>query len=155
MKAAITPLLLVLTATSGIAGANEIYKWTDPDGNVIYGDRPQDEAMASVERVPISSRATNAEAVSASIEARRDRDAARADARTEREEAEQAAADARAEAEKTAQQCSEYRARLEKMITSRRLYRLNDDGEREYLDDAGMQSARDALQERIQEQCSG
>lgn len=148
-------ILVAVFAAGGSAVASEIYKWTDANGNVIYGDRPEDEVLPSVERIALASRRTDPAAVAASVEARQERDQARGEARSAREEAEQAAAEERAAAERQAEQCAEYRARLETYVTSRRLYRMNEAGEREYLDDAGMQEARAALQQRIQDQCSG
>ncbi len=155
MKTLMTLVVTLLAMCASVASANEIYKWTDADGNVIYGDRPQEDSVGSVERVAIASRRTDAASVSAAVDARRERDTARNDARSARESAERDAAEARAEAEQLAQRCGEYRARLEKMLVSRRLYRLNEEGQREFLDDAGIQEARSALQERIQEMCSG
>lgn len=155
MKTSMTLVLTLLAMSAGIASANEIYKWTDADGNVIYGDRPQEDSVGTIERVAIASRRTDNASVSAAVDARRERDAARGDARDARLTAEREAAEERAEAEQLAQRCSEYRTRLEKMLVSRRLYRLNDEGQREFLDEAGIQEARSALQERIQEMCSG
>ena len=146
--------ILILIA-AGSVGANEIYKWTDEDGNVHYGDRPTGEMPANAEMLAIASRRTDPEAVAESVAARQERDAARAEARSAREEAERKAADEREAAEQQAAKCAEYRARLETYVTSRRLYKLDDSGERVYLDDAQMQQARSDLQKRIEETCSG
>lgn len=137
----------------GSAFASEIYKWTDKDGNVHYGDRPSDE-VEQAQAIVIASSRTDPEAVNAAIESRRERDTARTEARTAAKEAEQAAAEERAAAEEQAKLCDQYRARLEKYVTSRRLYKLDDAGERVYLDDAQMQQARADLQQRIVESCS-
>ena len=146
----LTTLSLMLL---GSAFASEIYKWTDEDGNVHYGDRPT-EGVEQSQTITIASSRTDSGAVSAAIEARRERTAARAEARTAAQEAEQAAAEERAAAEEQAKLCDQYRARLEKYVTSRRLYKLDDAGERVYLDDAQMQQARADLQQRIVDSCS-
>jgi hypothetical protein len=39
------------------------------------------------------------------------------------------------------------------MLTSRRLYREDENGERVYLDEAQMQSARDRVQSQVEEYC--
>jgi hypothetical protein len=153
MKTSAKILALLSLSLVGSGFANEIYKWTDENGNVHYGDRPSDGTEQS-QTITIASRRTDAGAVSAAVEARRERDAARADARTAAQEAERAAEEERQAAEEQAKRCDEYRGRLEKYVTSRRLYKLDDSGERVYLDDAEMQQARADLQQRIVENCS-
>lgn len=145
----------LLSASLGLSAA-EIFKWTDEDGNVHYGDRPTGAVAGQdqYETVPIASRRTDAAQVNAGVEARQERDAARAEARDAAAKAEEEAADARAEAEERSKMCEQSRARLEKFVRSRRLYRVDDSGERTYLDEAQMQDARAKMQERVEEYCS-
>ena len=84
----------LLCAASATAG--EIYKYTDADGNVHYGDRPT--GNPTEERLAIVSRGTDPAAVQARIEARQARDATRQEARSAREEEAAAQADARSAA---------------------------------------------------------
>lgn len=144
-------LAVTLTAT-GVALSGEIYKWTDADGNVHYEDRPL--GGAATERVAISSRATDGSTVQASIDARRERTAAREEARTKRAEAESEAAKAQAEAEERKEKCAQYRARLENYLQSSRLYREDENGERSYLDEKQILEARAKVQDQIQEYCN-
>ena len=141
---------VTLTA-SGFALSGEIYKWTDEEGNVHYEDRPL--GGAATERVAIVSRATNSSNVQASIDARRDRVAARDEAKAQRAEAESEAAKAQAEAEDRKQKCSQARARMENYLQSQRLYREDENGERSYLDEKQILEARAKAQEKIQEYC--
>ncbi len=67
-KITIACLITFVVSASGIAFANDIYKWTDADGNVHYGDRPT--ANATEERLAISSGPTNPSRVQARIQAR-------------------------------------------------------------------------------------
>ena len=67
----------------------------------------------------------------------------------EKADAEQALA----EAEERKQKCADYRAKLETMVTSRRLYREGENGEREYLDEQQMQEARQRAEELVAEYC--
>ena len=53
---AATASLLALTATS-VVFASDIYKWTDEDGNVHYGDKPM--VSDQPERVAIDSAPTD------------------------------------------------------------------------------------------------
>jgi hypothetical protein len=146
-------VLLLATAALGCSSAvlsGEIYKWTDNNGNVHYEDRPLGE---EVQRVAIISSNTDNSAVQASIESRRERESARAEARTKRGEEEKAAADAKAEAEQRTVKCQESRARMESYLQARRLYNENAAGEREYLDDDGIMKAREKAQAQIQKYC--
>ena len=147
-------LVLVLSAaaltTSAFAG--EIYKYVDDNGNVHYVDRPTGES--GEDRLDISYTGTSSESVTARVQQRRDYmsalDEARSEAKTQRE----AEAQARAEMEQRAAKCQEHRARLESYLQSRRLFRENEAGEREYLDEEQTMEARRKVEEAIQENCS-
>lgn len=155
MKIVVSTLILLSVVFASDVDASDIYKWTDEDGNVHYGDRPVGALSGSAETVALTSQRTNPEAVQARVEARQERQETRSEARTAAAEAEALEAEQRAAAEQKAEQCSQYRARLETYATSRRLYKLDDNGERVYLDNSQMQTARSDLQKRIQENCSG
>lgn len=151
MRKSTTALILMLgIAATGMASASEIYKWTDEDGNVHYGDRPSAD---SAEQVAIVSRPTDNERIQDEAEARRLREA---------EEAERRAAEPpgptpeeqRAEAAARAEKCASYRERLQKFVTSRRLYHEDASGERVYLDEQQMQEARARVQGQVEEYCS-
>ena len=138
-------------ALSGAAIAGDIYKWVDEDGNVHYGDKP---AGAQSERMAIQSRPTDPARVAAQTQARME---ARA---KEREEAAAAAAagpseeELQAQAEERRQACEQSRANLQRMVQSRRLYREDDNGEREYLNEAEMQATRQRVENEINEFCT-
>lgn len=143
---------LALTLILGSnAVANDIYKWVDANGDVHYEDRPLSE---NAQRVAIESRATNrvtaAEQASATAqswaEARKARMAARSEGASPEE--------LRAAAEEQRQQCATYRETLQKMLTSRRLYREDGNGERVYLDDTQIDEARAKAQSDVEEYCN-
>jgi len=149
-----TALLVSLAALAfaGSAVANEIYKWTDDDGNVHYEDRPT--GAPSEERLALSYKRTDSGAVQQRVNAHRERQAARAEAKSVAAAADQEAADnAAADAERK-QSCERARARLETYLQSRRLYRTDDNGERVYLDEAQREEARQKAEEQITEFCS-
>lgn len=145
-------LTTAIALISGSAFAGEIYKWTDADGNVHYGDRPT--TTAPVERVAISSRSTDTAAVTARRQAHDELQVSRAEKKAERAEADKAAADAKAEEENRAQQCEMYRARMQSFLQAPRLYREDESGERVYLDDEQILAARAKVQDKIQETCN-
>jgi hypothetical protein len=136
-------LVLVFSAaaltTSAFAG--EIYTYVDDDGNVHYVDRPSGES--GEKRMNITYTGTSSAAVSAQVQRR-----------SETESRREAEAQARAEMEARAAKCQENRARLEGYLQAHRLYRENEAGQREYLDDEQILEARRKAEEAIQETCS-
>ena len=134
------------------AMAGEIYKYTDDDGNVVYLDRPT--AQPGGERVDIVSRPTDP--AQPSRHARRPVPIAprplKNVARREllRHKAKEADA---AEKQERADRCQIARNRMETLVTSRQLFREDENGERNYLDEAQIQEARDKVQAQIEETC--
>ena len=146
-RAIAVALMLAVTA-AGPAAAGDIFKWTDEDGNVHFGDVPVSEES---EKVAIQSRPTNPARVQANVQSGADAvakaaEAAAAPAGPSPEEL-QAQADARAE------KCSTSRTLLQKFVTSRRLYRQDENGERVYLDEDEMQAARERVENQVQDYC--
>lgn len=139
-------------ALAASAAANEIYKWTDAEGNVHYEDRPS--GAPSEERLELTYQRTNRSAVSQRIQARLDREAERAEAKSAEAAREQEAAEQAATAEERASTCKRAQARLESYRQARRLYRTDANGERVYLDDAQRQEARQKAEEQVAEFCS-
>ena len=149
-KYAITCFAMIVVSVSGIALANDIYKWTDENGNVHYGDRPSGDA--SEERMTISSRDTNPAKVQARVQSRYEaRDAAEHAAAAEPQGPSED--ELRAKAEERREKCDTYKARLQKFVTSRRLYKQGDNGERVYLDEEQTQAARERVENQVQEFC--
>lgn len=139
------------------AAASDIYKWVDSEGNVHFGDRPTVSDVNSaqqVERVAIASSRSNTERVAAGVESRIEQQSQREEARKAAEAAEQEAEAERAEAADQAKQCQALQQRQQQFTQSRRIYRVSDAGEREYLDDSQMANARQELAQRIQETCA-
>jgi hypothetical protein len=134
------------------AMANEIYKWTDADGNVHYEDRPS--GAATEERLDLTYRSTDRGAVQARVKSRVDAQTAREEAKSTAAAAEQEAADNAAAEQQRSKRCDQARARLESYLQARRLYRTDDNGERVYLDDSQSQQARQKAEEQIAEFCS-
>jgi hypothetical protein len=141
--------ILMLAAS---ANAAEIYRWTDADGNVHFGDRPA--SGVDVERMNLVSRATDPGRVQASIDARLERESELDESRQARLEKKAEAEKGRMEAEKRARTCQENRSRLRSYNESRRLYREDENGERVYLDDTQRKEAEDKVRDLIDEYCS-
>jgi hypothetical protein len=125
-------LFAALVAWSGVAGA-VVYKWTDAQGKVQYGDRPPDGVHAEVvellgTHVARSSAPEPSKAAASS-------QAAPADAATKKA----VDADVTQTREK---QCADAQDRYKKMIEGRRLYKTGADGERQYLTSDEIDSER-------------
>jgi len=157
LTATVAAALVLVTSSSF---ASEIYRYTDEDGNVHYGDRPTGAPTET--RVAIASSRTDSAAARAYMEQRyalnqpAEEPAAQAQSTIPEEvveDEEMTRAERAAERRERAQRCQQYRDRLETFTTSRRLYRETDDGEREYLEEAEVQEARDRVQELINENC--
>ncbi len=146
---AIAVALMLAVTAAGTAVAGDIFKWTDEDGNVHFGDVP---VSAESEKVAIQSRPTNPARVQANAQSR-------ADAAAKAAEAEAAPAgpspeELQAQADARAEKCSKYRAQLQSFVTSRRLYRHDENGERVYLDEGETQAARERAENQVQDNCS-
>ncbi len=142
---------LAITVSSAVY-ADEIYKWTDEDGNVHYEDRPS--GAPSEQRLQFSYNRTDSTAVDERVKAQRDVANTRLEARADKDAEDQTIAEERAAAEKKLEQCQQYRASLKVMLESRRVYREDEAGERTYLDDTARAEARTKAEELIKETCS-
>jgi hypothetical protein len=138
-------------AVSSAAFADEIYKWTDEEGNVHYEDRPS--GAASEERLQFSYNRTDNSAVQARVQTQRDATSNRRQAREDAASDKQTAQESRAAAEEKQAQCQSYRAQLKVMLESPRVYREDESGERNYLDEAARAEARSKAEEAIKETC--
>lgn len=152
-----TLLLSIAAGATLLAGsvlASDIYRYTDAEGNVHYVDRPTGEPTE--ERVAILSRRTDTTQVQARAESQTGRPAtAEGEPPAAGAEApkKQTRAERRAAAAEKAEKCQTYRDQMETLVTSRRLYREDENGERVYLDESQTQEARDKVQQRIEETC--
>lgn len=128
--------------------ADDIYKWTDADGNVHYEDRPSDDY--GVERLKLTSTRTSNSAVRDRAQAHQDSEAARREAKNIAADEARTAAE---ESEQREQQCASHRAKLQDLLQSSRLYRLDDKGERVYLDEVQTLESRQRAEELVKEYC--
>jgi hypothetical protein len=144
-----TLTLAVIAANSAFAG--DIYKWTDADGNNHYGDRPTGEQS---ERVAIASRATDPARIQQATQARADSRTAKAEAAATAAAAGPSEEEMQAQAAERAKRCTSSKAQMQQLVTSRRLYREDDKGERIYLDESESLAARERVENQITEFCS-
>jgi hypothetical protein len=143
-------LLLALFGTAALGA--DIYRSTAADGTVVYSDRPQGTNAQFVMSVAPRTAQTAASAPASPT----------APASAELPPPEAAAepaplADGPTAAELLLQRqrnCATARERAERYTVSRRLFRTNAAGEREYLDDAAVAEARAKAAADVQDWCS-
>ena len=134
-----------ILATSTVL-ANDIYRYTDENGTVHYVDRPT--GAPSEERVIVAAvRPTQASQANEEGPDWRER-------RENRQSAKEEAQTARAEEKERERICDEYRENLAQYDTGRRLFRMDEQGERVYLSPQEIEEARQVVQERFEENCS-
>lgn len=138
-------ILLCLLLLPGLAAA-EIYRWTDANGQVHFGQRP---AAAGAEKVEVKTQAVEPDLL---VRERQERTNRFYDAR--REEQAQASAVAAERQAKRATECRELRSQLASMPEGRRYYRPEADGQRSYYTDDQLDTARQQLRNRVSERCS-
>lgn len=129
--------------------ASEIYKWTDEEGNVHFSDRPTESA----ERLAIRSRPTDLARVQTDAQSRVDAEVLKAE---EEANAPQGPSqeELRAEARERDEKCVMYRERQTRFTQNRRIYRLDENGERVYYDEDEMQAARAGVDDLVREYCN-
>lgn len=140
-------LLLALCALPLLAGA-QVYRWVDEQGKVHYTDKPPPEARARA--TDIESRPTDPEQVKAQEAAREARLEYYRKLRETDEKIEAAQAKRRAMEEA---RCRDARAWLEKLQGARRLYRVNEQGEREYYSAEEAAAAREQARADVEKYC--
>lgn len=138
-------MLVALASASGFAA--EVYRTVAPDGTVSYSDRPAGDNAQAVHiaseqpedpkplAVPRSER--SAPPSSESTDSWPD-----VETRTPQQEAEEQAA-----------ACTAARDKLDRYWRARRIYKTTAEGEREYLDDAGIDAARERAAAEVEKAC--
>ncbi len=137
-KSAIAFVMMLAVSSAGMAFAGDIYKWTDEDDNIHFGDRPTPEASKEplaigsllTDTSKIQARAAVIEPVGATPE------------------------EQRAQALEREEKCATNKARLKRLLTSRRLYRKDENGVSVYLDEDEIFAERERVQNQVLEYCN-
>ncbi len=134
-KGAIAFVLMLAVSSAGMAFASDIYKWTDEDGNIHYSDHPTPKEPLAIgplltDTSKIQANAAVIEPVGATLEELRAQP-------LDREEI-----------------CATNKARLKKLLTSRRLYRKDENGVSVYLDEDELFAERERVQNQVMEYCN-
>jgi uncharacterized membrane protein YqiK len=161
MKHILWGLSLVL-AFAPAASQAEIYKWKDKNGVVRYSDIPPPsnvphESLGKKAKVPAqgdTSSAPTAEAAPAPQQITPEEVTPDTDKQLKEEEAaRQRAAAAEAELQQKQEQCTKARARMQSYEQGGRVYKINEKGEREFLDDRALAQAMEEAQADVNKYC--
>ena len=126
----------------------QVYKWVDEKGTTHYGERPPQgrKAQEVVQRLanpaPAPGKASRPDWKEKDLEFR-----------GRRIEAEQAEAKQKQQEAANLQACNQARDHLTQMKTARRLYRLNEKGERVYESDEERQASVAQLEAAVAQRC--
>jgi hypothetical protein len=147
-------LLVASLVVLGSAQASEVFVTKDAQGRPIYTDRPE---SLPAQKVNVASQSTDTVAVQQQYDEKMksyaEADKAKAEASKQAVEGKQAKELAAAD---KAKRCLDARARYEQVMTAQRLYEPGaTEGERRYLDDKEIDSAREHSKRVMDEFCAG
>jgi Domain of unknown function (DUF4124) len=148
------------------AAAQQLYKYVGPDGKVQYSDRPPPDGrkaekvtssrLSSVPGAPVAAANTDAaksDAAKSAPKTPAEQDQAFRQRRLEQEEKAKKDEKAAQEQQAKAESCANARRELAGMQSGARVARLNEKGERVFLDDAGIQGEISRMERDIAAGC--
>lgn len=150
----VSPVLLLLSLAATSATGTEVYRWTDAEGQVHFGDKPTGTGAEAVTVQP--PRASDTAPAAASESERRARTQRLLDEyaaeRSEREAQREADAAAR---EERRRQCAIARRELAELEQSAYVYTRDDAGNKVILPDSDLRLERERARKEVQELCRG
>jgi hypothetical protein len=146
-----TALLVIVSATSSTTFAGKIYKWTDDDGKVHYGERPNggNAKQISVPRSAPHNTAPAPQSTNKNDTAKKFLEGVAAE-RKEKNEASEKAAKEKEIADKN---CSIARRQAAGLKLGGRQFEVDEKGERNYLDEAAIQTRLDEALKNVEKWC--
>ena len=145
MKRLVILALAVALAPPAMA---QLYKYVDKNGKTVYSDTPPPDADTKSVRVPTGG-VTNVPAPKSAVEQNKDNEKARkADAEKSKKASEEAARAAQNE-----QRCAQLKSNLQLYTDGGRIQKTNEKGERDFMSDAEIESARARTQREMEEAC--
>lgn len=150
MKKLISLLTICFICASPLSFAGKIYKWTDSDGNVHYGERPPGKKAEQIKvRKGPANPAPTKKPSSQYDSTKKLLDSIEKDRKDKKE----ADAKAAAEQERRAKNCSNAKKRVAGLKLGGRQYVMTEDGERNYLDEAAIQQRLNEAQQAVNKWC--
>ncbi len=143
---------IILSATS-LPALAQLYKWVDANGQVHYSDKPppasaKREKTLNIRNVPAP--APPSEGGTATAKSAAEQDLEFRKRKVEQEEEQKKAA---AEAETERENCARAQEKLRLYEEAGRVYRVDEQGERQYLSDEGRERGMAQAREEIAKYC--
>ena len=146
MKRIVVLALAVALAPAAVA---QLYKYVDKDGKTVYSDQPPANTESKQVNVPAARALSPAAAPKTAVERDKELDKSRKELR-EKQDKQAKAAQKDQEAE---QRCATARERHAAFVEGGRIYRTNEKGERVFMEDAEIESARERSRREMDEAC--
>jgi len=140
-------LILMLGVISPVSAG--IYKWTDSEGHVHFGDKPVNYEAETELNITINNNA----GVTNSSGHKKDREYLLKQIEKDKEEKAEKRNKMLAEANKRKRKCDFYRAGYQSHIQSNRSYYISPDGERTYLSDKERSARKKKLSKGVSKYC--
>jgi len=140
-------LLLLLVFVFPVSA--EIYKWTDSDGNVHFGDRPSDIESATELDIKVNKNS----GITNSSGNKKEREYMLKKIEEEKLEDAEKKKKRIAENKKRKKRCNSYKRSYQVHIQSNRTYRMSPDGERTYLTEEQRENKKKKLIRGIEKYC--
>lgn len=140
--------LLVSLSLVGDAAAG-IYKWTDENGNVHFGDKPVDAGSATELNIDTSKKS----GITNSSGNKSEREYLLKKIEEEKQEQAEARSKRLAQKKERRAKCNALKSDYQVLIQSNRSYRMSPDGERIYLSDAERTARKNNMKKVISKHC--
>jgi hypothetical protein len=126
-----------------------VYKWTDANGQVHFGDRPPAEKTA--EEVTINAEPPGKDAAASERIRKMNEFLGQRQAEREVRQAEEAKIQRRAEMQEA--RCRKLKAQLKHMASVSTFYNLNEDGEKVFVSEEDNTRIRERFSQRVRQAC--
>jgi hypothetical protein len=141
-------VLLISLSSVGETTAG-IYKWTDENGNVHFGDKPVDASSATELKIDTSKKS----GITNSSGNKSEREYLLKKIEEEKQEQAEAKSKRLAQKKERRAKCNALKSNYQAHIQSNRSYRMSPDGERTYLSDAERTARNNNLKKAISKHC--
>ena len=146
MKTSILVCALVLALP---ATAQQLYKYVDKDGRTVYSDQPPPNVASKAIGAPPPPPSTAPAAAKSAVERDKELEKSRKEAREKVEKADKAAK-ANEERERA---CTQAKASYQTFAEGGRVYKVDEKGERVYMDDADLAAEKEKARTAMDEAC--
>lgn len=149
MKTTVCASLALCACLLAVGAPAEVYKWTDAEGRVHFGDRPP---QGGAETVPMPEKMGDDPVATPEERLEKQRRLLNA-FEEERRQKRDAQAQARQEKAERQRNCAEARDNLLSQETASAVYRLGPDGQRVYLDEGEREQALARARAAVEQWC--